>query len=89
MHLAEHNLKMKVVEKEIPVTSLGEFVEAGACGTAAVITPIGSITHEGKKYAFYGEGKEVGPKIKELYSLLTSIQTGDIKGPDGWVVEVK
>lgn len=89
MHLAEHNLKMKVVEKEIPVISLGEFVEAGACGTAAVITPIGSITHEGKKYAFYGEGKEVGPKIKELYSLLTSIQTGDIKGPEGWVVEVK
>lgn len=89
MHLAEHTLGMKVVEKEIPVTSLGDYVEAGACGTAAVITPIGSITHKGKKYSFYGEGREVGPKIKKLYETLTSIQNGDMKGPDGWVVEVK
>jgi len=89
MHIAEHYMGMTVEERDVPVTSLGDFTEAGACGTAAVITPIGSITHEGKKYAFYGEGKEVGPKIKELYDTLTSIQNGDKEGPKGWVVEVE
>ena len=89
MHIAENYLGMKVVEKEIPVTSLGEFVEAGACGTAAVISPIGSITYKGKRYPFYGEGKEVGPKTKELYRILTSIQNGDMEGPKGWVIEAK
>ncbi len=88
MHIAENSLGMKVVEKEIPVSSLDQFSEAGACGTAAVITPVGSITHEGKKYAFYGEGNEVGPVTKKLYETLTSIQCGDLKGPDGWVVEI-
>ena len=89
MHIAEHYMGMEVEERNVPVTSLGDFTEAGACGTAAVITPIGSITHEGKKYAFYGEGNEVGPKIKELYNTLTSIQSGDKEGPEGWVVEVE
>ena len=88
MHIAEHYMGMKVEERDVPVTSLGNFVEAGACGTAAVITPIGSITHEGKKYAFYDDGKDVGPKIKELYTILTSIQSGDKEGPSSWVVEV-
>ena len=88
MHIAEHYMGMEVEERDVPVTSLGDFTEAGACGTAAVITPIGSITHEGRKYAFYGEGNEVGPKIRELYNTLTSIQNGDKEGPEDWVVEV-
>jgi branched-chain amino acid aminotransferase len=88
MHIAEKHLGMKVVEREIPVTSLGDFSEAGACGTAAVITPIGSITHEGRKYPFYSDGNEVGPVTSKLYKTLTSIQSGDIEGPEGWVVEV-
>jgi len=89
LHLAEHYLGMKVSETKIPIDSLDQFVEAGACGTAAVISPIGSITYNDKVFKFYGDGKEVGPKTKELYDLLTSIQVGDRKGPDGWVVEVK
>lgn len=89
MHIAEHYMGMEVEERDVPVTSLGDFTEAGACGTAAVITPIGSITHKGKKYAFFGEGNEVGPKIRELYNTLTSIQSGDKEGPEGWVVEVE
>jgi len=88
MHIAEHYMGMTVEERDVPVNALEEFTEAGACGTAAVITPIGSITYNGKKHAFYGEGKGVGPKIKELYDTLTSIQNGDKEGPKGWVIEV-
>ncbi|MFO7736291.1 MAG: branched chain amino acid aminotransferase, partial [bacterium] len=61
---------------------------AGACGTAAVITPIGSITHKDKKTTFYGDGKEVGPVVKKLYDMLTSIQFGDKKGPENWVIGI-
>lgn len=89
MYLAEHYLNMKVEERPIPVDSLGEFVEAGACGTAAVITPIGEIVHKGKSYTFYAGGKEVGPVSRKLYDLLTGIQTGAVEGPKGWVHEVK
>jgi len=88
LFLAEHYLGMKVEERDIPVDELHTLSEAGACGTAAVITPIGSITHEEKTTKFYGEGREVGPITRKLYDLLTGIQYGDIKGPDGWVVEL-
>ena len=89
LHLAEYELQLKVKERDVYVDQLDEFVEAGACGTAAVIAPIGSITHKGKKTTFYGEGKQVGPVTKKLYDTLTQIQYGDIPGPEDWVIEVK
>jgi branched-chain amino acid aminotransferase len=88
LHLAEYNLNMNVEQRDVFVDKLDQFVEAGACGTAAVIAPIGSITHKEKKTVFYDEGKSVGPITKKLYDTLTQIQFGDIEGPQGWVVEV-
>ncbi|MDD3051782.1 MAG: branched-chain amino acid aminotransferase [Candidatus Cloacimonetes bacterium] len=88
LHLAEHNLKLKTEQRDVPVSNLDELVEAGACGTAAVITPIGSITHCGITTKFYRDGTEVGPITKKLYDLLTGIQFGDIEGPENWVVEL-
>ncbi|MBN1971299.1 MAG: branched-chain amino acid aminotransferase [Candidatus Delongbacteria bacterium] len=80
---------MEVEERDVLVSNLDEFVEAGACGTAAVITPIGGIeVTEGKMHYFYGEGKEVGPVTKKLYTALTQMQLGEIEGPEGWIVEV-
>lgn len=89
MHIAEHYLKMKVEERDVPVDRLDDFVEAGACGTAAVITPIGGIFHNGKLHTFYGDGKEVGPVSRKLYDLLTGMQTGTVDAPEGWIHEVK
>ncbi|BDD38791.1 branched-chain amino acid aminotransferase [Streptococcus ruminantium] len=87
LYLAEHHLGMKAVEREIDIKDLDQFVEAGACGTAAVISPIGGVQMGGKFHVFYSE-TEVGPITRRLYDELTGIQFGDIKAPAGWIVEV-
>ncbi|MDU7069217.1 MAG: branched chain amino acid aminotransferase, partial [Clostridium perfringens] len=65
-----------------------EFAEAGACGTAAVITPIGGIEYKNKLHVFHSE-TEVGPITKKLYDLLSGMQFGDVEAPEGWIFEVK
>jgi len=89
IHIAEKYLGMDVEERLVPIDKLDEFVEAGACGTATVITPIGAISHNGKLHKFYADGKEVGPVTKKLYDILTAIQRGEQEAPEGWLVEVK
>ncbi|NFH49071.1 branched-chain amino acid aminotransferase, partial [Clostridium sporogenes] len=48
LHIAKEYLKMEVEERDVLIDNLDEFKEAGACGTAAVITPIGGIEYKGK-----------------------------------------
>ncbi|MBN2286812.1 MAG: branched-chain amino acid aminotransferase [Tissierellales bacterium] len=87
LYLAEHYLKLKTEERDVMIDGLDEFKETGACGTAAVITPIGAISHNGKKHVFHSE-TEVGPITKELYDTLVGIQLGDLVGPEGWVYNI-
>ncbi|MGT2716235.1 branched-chain amino acid aminotransferase [Streptococcus respiraculi] len=87
LYLAEHRLGMKAVEREVSVEELSQFVEAGACGTAAVISPIGGVQHGDDFHVFYSE-TEVGPVTRKLYEELTGIQFGDIEAPEGWIVKV-
>jgi branched-chain amino acid aminotransferase len=84
LHLAEHVLGMEVSEEDVFIDELDSFAEAGACGTAAVITPIGGIFHHNRLHVFYSE-TEVGPVTKKLYDTLTAIQLGDLEGPEGWI----
>ncbi|MBF0993474.1 MAG: branched-chain amino acid aminotransferase, partial [Granulicatella sp.] len=58
--LAEHRLGMSVKEADVYVDRLDEFAEAGACGTAAVISPIAGIQNGDDYHVFYSE-TEVGP----------------------------
>ena len=88
MYLAKNYLKMAVEERDCLVENLDEFAEAGACGTAAVITPIGGIESKGKLHVFHSE-TEVGPTTKKLYETLVGIQFGEIEAPEGWIVTVK
>lgn len=87
LYLAENYLNLEVAEENVYVDKLDGFKEAGACGTAAVISPIGSITHNDKKTVFYSE-TEVGSITRKLYDTLVGIQYGDVKAPEGWVVRV-
>jgi len=87
LYIAEHMLGMKVEERDAHIDNLEEFKEAGACGTAAIITPVGSITHKGKKTVF-GDGKTVGEVTKKLYDTLVKIYYGEIEAPEGWVRKV-
>lgn len=84
LQLAEERLGMAVVEGDCPIDELDRFVEAGACGTAAAISPIGGILNGEDFHVFYSE-TEVGPVTQRLYDELIGIQFGDIEAPDGWI----
>lgn len=87
LYLAEHNLGLKAEERDVYIENLDEFAEAGACGTAAVISPIGGIQFGDNFHVFYSEN-EVGPVTTKLYNELTGIQFGDVEAPEGWIFEV-
>ncbi|MGT2754043.1 branched-chain amino acid aminotransferase [Streptococcus ovis] len=87
LYLAEHRLGMKAIEGDVFLDDLDKFVEAGACGTAAVISPIGGVQHGDDFHVFYSE-TEVGPVTRRLYDELTGIQFGDVEAPEGWIVKI-
>ena len=68
------------------VAELPTFEEAGACGTAAVISPIGEIVDidENKHYVYCPDGKP-GKWSTKMYETLVGIQYGDIPDPFGWI----
>lgn len=88
MQIAEDYLGMKTGYEDIYVDKLDDYAEAGACGTAAVISPIGGIEINGKMHVFHSL-TEVGPVTKKLYDILTGIQYGDVEGPEGWIYWIK
>jgi len=85
MVLAE-DMGMKVERRAIPVEELSTFEEAGACGTAAVISPIQRIDDidENKSYVFSPDGKP-GVICEKLYKKLRAIQYGDEPDTHNWV----
>lgn len=87
IELAQTRLGLKVVEGDVFIDQIADFKEAGACGTAAVITPIGGISYNDKLHVFYSE-TEVGPVTRKLYAELTGVQSGDVEAPAGWIVKV-
>ncbi|MCI6174146.1 MAG: branched-chain amino acid aminotransferase [Clostridiales bacterium] len=87
-YVAEHYLGMEVEERVVPFTELPEFEEAGLCGTAAVISPVGRIVDHGKVINFPSGMEKMGPKIQKLYDTLTGIQMGRIEAPEGWIFEI-
>lgn len=82
MQLAE-DMGLKVERRKIPVEELSTFEEVGACGTAAVISPIKRIYDhdEDKEYKF---STEPGPWSVKLYHKLQGIQYGDEPDTHNW-----
>ena len=89
-YVAEHYLGLKVTERVVTLAEVeeGNFKEAGLCGTAAVICPLGCINDHGKEIFFSNGMEKVGPVIQKLYDTLTGIQAGRIEAPEGWIVEI-
>ena len=79
------NLGYETEEREVYLSEIGDFVECGLCGTAAVISPVGKVNDHGKEIVFANSQNGMGPVSKKLYDTLTGIQFGKIKGPEGWV----
>ena len=84
---------IKATERKLSLEELttavenGTLEEAWGCGTAAVISPIGLIEVNGKKYEI-NNGK-IGPVSQMLYDKITGIQTGKLADEFNWTVEVK
>jgi branched-chain amino acid aminotransferase len=85
MHVAEH-MGIKVERRPVSLDELESFEEIGACGTAAIISPIGSVidVENQKIYNFCCEGK-AGPVTTKLYNYLTGLQYGEIDDEFGWI----
>ncbi|OFY65044.1 MAG: branched chain amino acid aminotransferase [Bacteroidetes bacterium RBG_13_42_15] len=80
------NMGMTIEKRPVPVEELRSFEEAGACGTAAVITPIRKIIDPDLNtfYEYCRDGNP-GPVSTALYNNLTAIQNGDSEDPFNWV----
>jgi branched-chain amino acid aminotransferase len=77
---------LQVECRPIPFEELGSFEEVGACGTAAVITPIRKIVdpEANKIYEFCRDGVP-GPLSTRLYNKLVAVQNGDEPDIYGWI----
>jgi branched-chain amino acid aminotransferase len=76
---------MKVEVRPVAVEELATFEEAGACGTAAVISPIGKVVDMEKEITYsFGDGVDPGPVTTRLYESLLGIQNGDMEDSFGW-----
>jgi branched-chain amino acid aminotransferase len=84
------SMGMKTERRQVPVEELSSFAEAGACGTAAVCSPIAKIfdPEKNKIYEYTRDGQP-GEQTMKLYKKLISIQNGDEPDQFGWITIVE
>ena len=87
--VAKDYLGLEVEERQVNKEELADFAEVGLCGTAAVISPIGQIDDHGKSIMVPSVMYSIGPVLGKLRETLTGIQMGELKAPEGWVVEIQ
>jgi branched-chain amino acid aminotransferase len=83
--LAAEDFGLTIEEREVAFDEVPTFEETGACGTAAVISPIGKIfdPDNGKTHVI-GDGVTPGPWSVKLYERLRAIQQGEVEDTRGW-----
>jgi len=82
MGLTVREESYSIEQWEADATS-GRLREAFACGTAAVVTPIGSVESADGKFTIGGQS--FGPLTLRLRSALVDIQRGTAPDPYGWI----
>jgi branched-chain amino acid aminotransferase len=88
IELARH-LDYEVEERPISIDEIIKGIESGALtesfgsGTAAVISPVGSLNFKGHDYLV--NQNKVGVVTQDLYTKLVAIQRGTAPDPFGWV----
>jgi len=82
------DMGLTVERRSVAVEELETFDEAGACGTAAIISPIGKIVDRdtGKTINY---GTEAGPISTKLYETLRGIQEGTVADTHGWTTVIE
>ncbi|HGY54862.1 MAG TPA: branched-chain amino acid aminotransferase [Caldithrix abyssi] len=81
-------LGLNVEQRPMPVDEIFNLKEAGCCGTAAVITPVKSITYRDKTVT-YIEGDQIGEYSLQLYNKLRAIQLGEEADTHGWNYKIE
>ena len=89
MELAESELSLSTEAR--PIELRAEFAncqEMAACGTAAVIAPVGKVWFDNDWRTVFQDGESVGPIMSELYELLVGIQRGEKEDKLGWLYNI-
>jgi branched-chain amino acid aminotransferase len=85
------DMGMVVTERSLSVDELLKRVANPACeaalsGTAAVLTPVGTLIRDGQEYTV-GNGQE-GPATRKLRQALNDIQWGKVEDTHGWLTSI-
>lgn len=86
--LAKH-WDIPVEERELTIDEVmeagksGKLQEVFGSGTAAVISPVKAISHDGETIQVHQEGR--GPLGQRLYDAIYGMQTGKHEDPFGWI----
>ncbi len=70
------------IDEIMAASDQGSLQEAFGTGTAAVISPVGKIHHEGKHIVI--NNNEFGPVARRFYDYITSLHHGEIEDRHGW-----
>lgn len=90
MDIASKQLNMPIEQRAIDLRAeFDNFQEVAACGTAAVLSPVGKIWFDGQWHEVGGAPEAVGPVMQKLYDQLTGIQRGELEDSFGWLHEVE
>ena len=76
--------RLLAVDELVNAMKNGTLEEAWGCGTAAVVSPIGTLYYGGKEYVV--NGGKIGEVTQDLYDTLTGIQWGRLEDKYGWTV---
>lgn len=85
IQLAREVLGLEVIEMQLPIETALQADECFCTGTAAVITPIGSITYKGQETVF--NQSNAGLHTREIYDMLCKIQQGLAEDRFDWLVK--
>lgn len=80
----------EVEERIVTTDEMFDWVrdgEAALCGTAAVLSGVGTLVRSGGREIRVGSG-EIGPNTKRLRRALVAMQTGEVPTPAGWITRV-
>ncbi len=81
-------------ERRVPIAEWqdgarsGDIVEIFACGTAAVVTPVGELRWEGGSVDHRQPGQEVGEVTQTIRRTLLDIQYGRAEDTHGWLTRL-
>ncbi len=82
------DIGLVVERRQVPIEELSTFEEAGACGTAAIISPISKV-YDRVNDTTYSYGDIAGPYSTKLYITLRAIQEAEIEDKHGWTTIVE